>query len=838
MTPRFARILRPAVAAAVALSCATPARAAVLTFEELDPGQPAVAPFQEYAGLGWAGAYYVAHPPEPVPPVPSPWFGTRGAVALYTQGGGQVVITRPQRFTFGSALVTAAREWSDMVMVEGERDGARVPGYVQVIFPGYLPERFAFGFVDVDTVRITPLGSEVTFDDVEVAGYDPFPADTVAPTIDLQEVPALTGGAAALLRGRAYDQDGSSAGLAGSAVSAGVVTPLAIDAATGNFEAWAPLAEGPNDVAIEVRDPAGNVGRRVVSVTRDSIAPAVEFLTPTPGMVVGTIEYPVSVRVDDASAVTLVLDGWLEVPVVNGVATATLAVPYRSGLFVVTAQATDAAGNATWASVEPVAALPDLALSVDVASGTAFGPLSGDLLPLAVTVAGPYPASVTLSSGASFDVPAGGGSIQASVPLVPGPNALWVRAADLAAQEVVLPVLVTYDPSPPSAAFLAPLDGAVVRGAVEVALEAVDDFTGVASVALSVDGGPAVPAAGGPVYAASLDLAGLADGAHVVSAVVTDRVGNAVRPSVGVLLDATPPEVSLVSPLPGAAITGVLTVAARASDATSGVQAIRLLVNGQPVGECAAATACEATFDSATLPDGPFAVLAVATDLAGNEALAQATAIADNSAPSKFLLAPAPGQVVAGSFEVVVDVQDPSFAWAECTAGGASLGRSDAPAFRRTVDVTGVLDGPLEVACTAVDVGGNAATERVTVTVRNWTLALHPRVLVASAGPASGAVVTLRVEGPNVALLAPASARALALAVPGGATTPLVPHPAGEAAAERDGVQSLKLKFERGALLSAVRGGIAAGVIAAGRPVQVRLLDGDRVLGATTVEVR
>jgi hypothetical protein len=842
MKPRFARLLRVAIAAAAALLCASTARATTLTFEELNPNPNPDVPvpgtlgtFESYAGFTWKDGRYAANfGPGPVF-APGFWLAARGHVTAYVPGNTSLVVSRPGRFGLVSAYVTATYRWTETLTVDGRRGGALV--YSRTITPSYLPALFTFNFVDVDEVVFTVPGEQsgsVGIDDVEVTT----PADTVPPTIELADVPVLTRTEGLLLQGRTFDQDGTTAGLSGAVLVGGTATPLAISG--GAFQAWVPLAEGANEIVVEVRDPAGNVGRRAVTVTRDSVPPRVEFLAPAEGATIETIEFPVSVRVDDASAVGVVLDGWLAAPVINGVATATLAVPFREGPFAVSVQATDAAGNATSAWLPLFASLPDLALSVDVASGTAFGPLPGDLLAVRIAVTGPYESVVRVSSGEAFPVPAGGGGVEASFPLVEGPNALWVEAADLGGQTVALPVLVIYDRTPPEAAFLAPLDRTVVRGVVEVALEATDASTGVAAASFSVDGGPAVAGVGGPIWSASLDLGGLADGWHVVSAAVVDAVGNVASASVSVLVDGTPPSVSLLSPLPGSYASGTTAVSAEASDATSGVRSIRLLANGVQIGGCEASASCSAALDTTVLPDGPFVVAAVATDLAGNEALAQAMVIADNSAPSSFLRAPAPGQIVAGSLEVVFDVQDPGFAWAECTVGGLALGRSTEPAFRRTVDVTGVPDGPLDVACTAADLAGNEATEAVTVTVRNWTLKLDPRVLATSAKPGAGAVVTLYVEGPNVALLAPASVRALALAVPGGSPAPLVPTPSADQPgdADRDGIPDLTLKFERATLLSAIRGGVAAGAIAPGAPVTVRLVDGDRLLGATTVEVR
>jgi hypothetical protein len=124
----------------------------------------------------------------------------------------------------------------------------------------------------------------------------------------------------------------------------------------------------------------------------------------------------------------------------------------------------------------------------------------------------------------------------------------------------------------------------------------------------------------------------------------------------------------------------------------------------------------------------------------------------------------------------------------------------------------------------------------VTVTVRNWTLDLDPRVLNLSSNGGANSV-TLYVEGENVALLLRVGS--LALAVPGGAPVPATDHPAATTPGDRDGdgVPDLALKFDRAALVAALRGARAAGVLAGDR-VPVSLLGGEYTLGVTAIDVR
>jgi hypothetical protein len=303
-------------------------------------------------------------------------------------------------------------------------------------------------------------------------------------------------------------------------------------------------------------------------------------------------------------------------------------------------------------------------------------------------------------------------------------------------------------------------------------------------------------------------------------------------------VDNTAPALALAS-LPSS-VRGVVALAAEASDATSGVSEVVLEVNGTRVHACTgtALSRCEASFDTATLPSGPFVVAARAYDAAGNAAApVQHAMVADNEAPARFLVSPLPGARVTSSLQVTVDLREADFSRVECFVGGSSLGSSTDPRFSASVDLRGRLDGALEVRCVAEDQAGNVGIETVTVQVRNWTLSLSPSSLNLRS---AGAVVTLRVEGESVALLLPTASRDLSLRVPGAAAVPVLEHPASEAVGDENGngVPDLTLKLARKALAASLRAGIGAGAIDPAQPVTLELASGASVVGSDTVTVK
>ncbi|WP_217912802.1 S8 family peptidase [Miltoncostaea marina] len=173
------------------------------------------------------------------------------------------------------------------------------------------------------------------------------------------------------------------------------------------------------------------------------------------------------------------------------------------------------------------------------------------------------------------------------------------------------------DTTPPEPfALLAPADGLVVpAGAVAMAWSAsADAASGLAGYRLLIDGAvvarPSAPRAA---------VAGLADGVHHWSVVAVDRAGNA-RAAAGraLVIDTAPPSAALpVAPVHGARAAGpAVRLAWRpATDATSGLAAQRLLVDGR----VAAVLPPSAAEHRLTLARGAHLWQVVAVDAAGHE---------------------------------------------------------------------------------------------------------------------------------------------------------------------------------------------------------------------------
>ena len=664
--------------------------------------------------------------------------------------------------------------------------------------------------------------------------------DTVAPTATLASLPAYTNQPSLAAAGTTADIGSGVASATFRAGAASVTSPIAPD---GSVAATLPLAEGVQTILLEVRDRAGNVGSTTVDITLDTVPPVLAIVSPTDGQPFGATTVGVTTSVTDSSPTTVSFGTYaFNVAAGGGTSSGSVELP-GEGYATIPVTARDAAGNVTTASVKVVVDLTAPVADVDVVDGIQLGPQPGNQLPFNLHVDDLTQVTVGESWDASFahTFDAGGGVLTGLLPLTEGHDAFVVTLTDAVGHVTVVSRTLTYDVTPPTAAFTGVLAsaGTPVRGAIELAATATDNLTGVASAQFTVDGAPATTTAASGAFSASFDTTALADGVHSVTATFSDGVGNATSLTSTILVDNTPPAVAIASPSANSYLRQTITVTAGADDATSGVAAIDVSVNGAPLGSCTSSP-CTLSLDTTALANGPFVVAASARDRAGNTAAApQVTAIADNTAPSKFLVSPVTGATAGASVTLQVNVIDDYFAQVECFEDGVSLGVSTSPQLAKTISLLDKLDGPVTFTCSARDLAGNVGTESATVTVKNWLLQLDPRTLNLRS---NGSDVQLEIDGANVSLLLPVTGKGLAIAVPGGSPVPVAAKPGGYqlGTVTIGGVteSSLALKFDRTALNAAIKAGLASGAIKDPSAVTVRFLAGSRELGHDTIRVQ
>jgi probable HAF family extracellular repeat protein len=608
------------------------------------------------------------------------------------------------------------------------------------------------------------------------------------------------------------------------------------------------LTEGANTISVNAVDDASNTGGDSVTVTLDTIDPALDIVSPAGGTVFGASPIDVTVDVIDATATTGDVNGdAFSLAAGGGQHLASVALSEGSNL--ITASAADEAGNTESASVSVILDLTAPIVTVDSPlNGALFGPGS-EIIGVTATV-DDLTATTTSSvpTGVSDVLPAGGGITSGVVSLTEGSNLITVTATDAAGRAGSDSISVVLDTTPPSVTFDSPQAGDPVRGVVDFHVQVSDALpgSGIGSVDLLVDGSLHAVYAAGP-YEASLDTTALADGSHTLSATATDGTGNDTTAGIGVLVDNTPPALSMLDPLDGAVLGGTIPFDVSASDGGSGLVAITMSAGGvAPTGDASITYGTPASADTrfgsentARWPDGPLTLSATSVDAAGNESLQSVTVTVDNTAPQKSLLAPTDGDVVTGTLAIQADAQDSNLSSIEIKVDGVSQGTSATSPFTVNFDTSQRLDGTMSVDVIVTDAAGNASSCSASVTVNNIAYRATPATLNLKSkgnGP-----VFAHLEGVSVGLLIPTENQTLELRVPGGSPVLATVGFSGDDAttdADGDGLPELQIRFDRKDLIASIKAGIAAGMIQANTTVDVTLTAGGGTFELGTHNVR
>lgn len=192
--------------------------------------------------------------------------------------------------------------------------------------------------------------------------------DHIAPVVTLQSMPKFTNGYTLLIEGRASE----TATVTVNGESAAV-------APSGNFSLLVSLIEGQNRVVVVSADAAGNGNTTTYTVTRDTIAPYVDILSPKSGSTSadGVMQVNLSVSDTNLARVYVRTDGAESPCTVTGT-NGTCTVELREGLNRITAVALDLAGNERRAEavVTYAPAIPDRTppqITVFLPAGTVTG---------------------------------------------------------------------------------------------------------------------------------------------------------------------------------------------------------------------------------------------------------------------------------------------------------------------------------------------------------------------------------------------------------------------------------------------------------------------------------
>jgi hypothetical protein len=345
------------------------------------------------------------------------------------------------------------------------------------------------------------------------------------------------------------------------------------------------VADGPHTLTAHAWDAAGNIGVARVDVTIDKVAPTVAITAPANSVSVSDVVTIQGTATDNNAlgTVSLVVDSttlWTGTTSPPAVTWSTLA--WADGWHTVALNAYDQAQNygTTYINVNVQNSVAPTVTS------PAAGALVGAAVPLTATTTN----NAAVANLTFYDGTTALGTATAPPfaitwnPATSGAHSLTVKATDLQGRVTTSPaVSVTADVTPPSVALKAPASGATVSGAAVTVSATASDNVGVAGVAFYCDGNVLLGSDATSPYSIAWDTTTTTAGSHALTAVSTDRAGNATTSASRSITvkDVTAPAVTISSPANHGQVTAGSTtsITAAATDLT-GVSKVQFLVNG------------------------------------------------------------------------------------------------------------------------------------------------------------------------------------------------------------------------------------------------------------------
>jgi hypothetical protein len=282
----------------------------------------------------------------------------------------------------------------------------------------------------------------------------------------------------------------------------------------------------------------------------------------------------------------------------------------------------------------------------------------------------------------------------------------------------------------------------------QIQVNATDPTSGVNSAtgALTLDGTAVTPQLSGATifFTPSADLP---EGTHGITASMDDRAGNHGTIGSTFKLDATAPSTPVINGISeGATLAGTITLGASATDATSGVVRIELMVDNS-VFLAVAPPAFAVSYDTHGLADGYHAFSARAFDEAGNVSATSGAvqALVNNVPFSISFTAPAPNTPVRDVVSAAVTVSEPANS-VVFTAAGQSVTDTTAP-YDATFTLTGAPEGPLVITATATARSGETTQATRTAVVDRTAPPMPDVTRITAEPPANGSSLVFGYSG-------------------------------------------------------------------------------------------
>lgn len=360
-----------------------------------------------------------------------------------------------------------------------------------------------------------------------------------------------------------------------------------------------------------------------------------------------------------------------------------------------------------------------------------------------------------------------------------GAHSLTAVATDADGSATTSAAVAVIVVNPPSISIVSP--SGTITGQVTISARASPPAGGgttIASVEFKVDGAHLATVIGAGPYSTGWDSTSVKNGAHALSAVVTDADGATATSAPVSVTVANPSTCSISAPASNAILTGAsvaVTVVAMPAAATT-LTGLALTIDGASPGAGATSTTSplDYTWNTAASANGPHTLRATGTFSDGSTCAATAVTVAVGNPPAVSITSPGASATVSGASAsltaTALAAPGATIASVELRVDGARLAKVAAPGpYTAAWDLTAAAGGAHALTAVATDSGGLSATSAavaVTVEQDDFTVTLSSASTSATAG---GAAAELNVKV-SAAGLAPAAITLSLGALPAGVT--------------------------------------------------------------------
>lgn len=266
------------------------------------------------------------------------------------------------------------------------------------------------------------------------------------------------------------------------------------------------------------------------------------------------------------------------------------------------------------------------------------------------------------------------------------------------------------DNTAPSVVILSPRDGSVVSGIVNITFVAWD--AKLVNASLIIDAGIPVDVTGATSF--TLNTTELLDGPHVIKLLASDLAGNDAETSIRIIIDNTPPTVTILTPANGSVVSGTTNVTFSFSD--DNLKSATLLLDGKIISDVTDKTLHLWNTTQAT--DGEHILMLIVIDNAGNSRTFEKAVTVDNTPPTAEIRKPTENAYLRGSYGVVIYGYDANLDVIELYVNETLVTTWDVSGTHTyTWDTT--VHGTYPIKLLVKDKAENNITEIVTVIVDN-----------------------------------------------------------------------------------------------------------------------